>query len=396
MKRIVTLYIALFLVYLLQGTIFMEGSIISRSLLIVILLVSLYFWGYALLRFDLPIPLKILSVLLAGWTIYGIMPILFGMETMSYMPPPFTALKGQYLSLLPIFSFYVFFRKGWLTEQMMLRWVFIFFIVVIISFYNERNDALRRLYERGGGHEEIVNNAGYTVVSFLTLLPLLWKKAFWQYLMLGICMLYVLMGYKRGAILSGTLCAIWFFYYSYKNSKRNSGRSSRRSFTLFILTIALFVGAVYATRYFLSTSDFFNERLEQALEGDTSNRSYIYGYLWNHFVNESGIIAFIFGNGAYGTLELINSYAHNDWLEIAIDNGVIFLLLYLAYWISLFRMLFKSNKDSISSVMLGMFIIIYFLKTLFSMSYNDLTIYASCALGYSLANYEPTRRNHYS
>lgn len=386
MKRFVNLYIVLYLVYLLQGTFFSEGSIISRTLLLIILSVSLYCWGYTMIRLSMPAPLKLLSLLLIGWTIYGIMPILFGMAITSFMPPPFSALKAQYLSLLPVFAFYVFIRKGWLSEQMLERWVFVFLLVVIVSFYNERNDALQRLYERGSGDEDIVNNAGYTVVSLLPLLPILWRKPIWQYLALGVCMLYVLLGYKRGAILSGAFCLIWFFYYSFKNGKGITDGTRHRFLLRFILAFALFVGILYAIRQLLATSDFFNNRVEELLEGETSNRSFIYSSLLNHLFTESSFFAILFGNGAYGTLEIIGCYAHNDWLEIAIDNGLFFLILYVAYWFSLFRMLILSKKGSIASMMLGMFIIIYFLKSLYSMSYNDVTIYSSCALAYAMEN----------
>ena len=97
---------------------------------------------------------------------------------------------------------------------------------------------------------------------------------------------------------------------------------------------------------------------------------------------------FLFGNGAYGTIQLYFNYAHNDWLEIAIDNGLIVLILYAAFWISLIAMLFKGKRGTTTTLMLGMFIIIYFIRTMISMSYNSISLYAACALGYALAYYE--------
>lgn len=395
MKNFANIYISLFLFYYLQGILYAKGSIVSQLVLVVLLLASLYYWLYSILHYKLPMPLRILSIMLLIWTIYGAIPIMFGVGSLMRSVPPFSFLKGIYLSLLPVFPFFVFVRKGWLDEQLIKKWFFAFLVVAIANFYEKRNELMMMAIEGGDTREEFTNNEGYVLLSLLPLLPLFEKKPFLQYILLFICMLYVLIGFKRGAILAGAICSIWMIIQSFAN-KDSKHSSKGRTFTRFVLTIAIVSGTIIAVRYLLSTSDFFNYRLNVTLEGGSSGRDSLYSLFWNTFVTETNVFRLLFGRGAYGTLEITSNYAHNDWLEIAIDNGLLFIFLYIAYWISLFSLYRNSKKGLPETMMLGMFIIINFLKTFFSMSYLDLTPYATCAFGYALAMCEMNRVSSYS
>jgi hypothetical protein len=98
---------------------------------------------------------------------------------------------------------------------------------------------------------------------------------------------------------------------------------------------------------------------------------------------------YLVGLGANGTLKIYYNVAHNDWLEIAIDNGAIMLMLYFAYWHSMLKMFIRGNNRNMSNMMFGMFVIIYLFKSFFSFSYSDVPIYSACAIGYAFATYMP-------
>jgi O-antigen ligase len=103
-------------------------------------------------------------------------------------------------------------------------------------------------------------------------------------------------------------------------------------------------------------------------------------------------MSFIFGNGANATLKIGMNYAHNDWLELAINNGVIGLILYVWYYIALFidyRKIKKVNR-SYANVIL-MTIVILFATSLFSMSYASVDIAMAIALGFILAQVYTTK-----
>ena len=378
----------MWLLYNLQGFLIPVGGMTSRTLLLLILVISLYYFVFANFRLKLPKPLKILSILVAIFTLYGLEPILFGTGDLAFKVAPFGYLKTILISLLPIYAFYVFFNQGWLSEKGIMRWTVVFVAVAIGQYYIGRQQLMERIIEAGSNREEFTNNAGYILVSVLPLLTLFWRKPFFQYVLLGVCMLYVLMGFKRGAILSGALCSIWLIFNSFSAESGSYRSGGRQMFARFLLTVIIIAGAVYAVQRVMMTSDYFNYRVQQTVEGDSSLRDINYNFFWNHFISETSPLRFLFGYGANGTLKIWSNYAHNDWLEIAINNGLFVLLIYAYYWISLIRMFFKGNRRSVHVIMLGMFIIIYFIRSIFSMSYGDITIYAASALAYAMVNYE--------
>lgn len=385
MKKIVNLYIFLFCIYYLQGTLYASGGIISRILLAVLMLISLYYFGYANINYKLPTPLKVLSIMVLAWTGYGMVIIMFG-AGFGVRVPSYFYLKGIYLSLLPIYSFYTFARKGFLTDHLLKTWTFVFLAVCIFQFYREYNSLL---LDAIGDIDEFTNNSGYIMVSLFVLLPLFQEKPLVQYSLLSVVLWYVLTGFKRGAILVGALCVIWMVYLSFTNkNERNQGRVGRKYLIRVLLTIVLIVVGVYTVNLLLSGSDYFNQRVEATLEGNSSNRDLIYGKMYGFIWQQNNIFNILFGNGADATLKIFGAYAHNDWLEIAVNNGLWMVVLYVVYWVSLAKFVLKGNKYSVCSQMLTLFFFIYFLKTLFSMSYNDITPYAACAFGYALANFK--------
>lgn len=390
MKKFANIYIGMLVLYYAQGAFYSVGSLFSRLLLVIVLLISIYYFIYANSHYSLPQPLKILSFLVLVFTVYGIIPIVTGTSNLSRSIPPFLYIKNLYLSLLPIYVFYVFWRKEWVDETAIRRWFLVFLAVAVAGFYNNNIEALEEARALGSSREEFTNNQSYTILSLICLLPLFYKKSFVQYSLLAIIMFYVVIGFKRGAILAGAVCLVWFIMQSFK-TENTTKVSFRRVFRL-ILVVGIVLSAIYLFQYLLDTSDYFITRIERTREGDSSGRDELFSVLFYHFINETSVIKFLFGNGAYGTLEVVGNGAHNDWLEIAIDNGFVFLVVYLVYWIKMFSMLFKGDRLSISTTMMGLFVIIYFMKTLFSMSINSTTPYAACALAYAMVNYQEKER----
>lgn len=382
-KLIPNIYISLWIVYSLQGTLYTSGGMISRLLLVVLMLVSLYYFCYANLKYKLPTPLRILSILVIAWSFYGVFPILFGTGRTAFPVLSYSYLRAIYISLLPIYCFYVFFKQRSLDEKNIKVWFFFFLVTATFNYFRYQTNALT-----DSSDEEITNNVGYVFLSLLPLLPLFGRKPIIQYGLLAICFYFILVGFKRGAILIGVLCAGWMISRTLRSKQLGGRKLSRRRFLLILMVFVTIGLGVYLIRDLLASSDYFKYRLEMTLEGSSSRRDLLYTFFFNHFIHETNLMRFLFGNGAYGTIQLYFNYAHNDWLEIAIDNGLIVLILYAAFWISLIAMLFKGKRGTTTTLMLGMFIIIYFIRTMISMSYNSITLYAACALGYALAYYE--------
>lgn len=353
---------------------------------VLLILISFYYAVYANIHYRLPAFFKALNVLLIMFTIYGFLLIIKGEQLMiqvSYQAVSNNSyLLNIYRSLLPIYAFYVFARKGWLTEQTMKFWFFVFLILTIRSFYNNQASLLRKAVESGSSAEEFTNNVGYSFVALLPALVLFYKKPIIQYILMAVCGYFILMGMKRGAILSGAVCLAWFLYVNYKKTPKN------RRWIVVIVSVMVVLAGVYFVQYMMNTSAYFVYRVEATKAGESSQRDMLYSTFYNHFIHEDNPFLFLFGNGANATLKIGENYAHNDWLAIAIDQGVLGLVIYAVYWICFFISWRKSKCHPRAFMAIGMLMIIYFLTTWFSMSFTSVTRCAAMVLGYYLAVYD--------
>ena len=132
-------------------------------------------------------------------------------------------------------------------------------------------------------------------------------------------------------------------------------------------------------------SAYFQKRLEDSFEGNSSGRDKIYSAMLSFFWNETTPLQFLFGSGANATLRVARVYAHNDWLEIAVNQGLLGLMIYMIYFLIFFKTVLSKRNNSSAKLALQLVFIICFMKTLFSMSYNDMNIGTTFVLGYCLA-----------
>lgn len=384
-KYVASIYITLWCVYNLQGILFTSGGMFSQVLLALVLAWSLYYFLIANLRFRLPKVMKVATTLVVAWMVYGVINIIRG----SAIPgvESYFYLKGILVSMVPIYAFYVFTMRGWLSERIMTRWLYVFLLVALAQHIRQEQETLVRFSR----FDEITNNSGYTVLSVITLLPLLYRKPLFQYVILAVIMYFVLQSYKRGAILAGVVCSVFFLYEAFRSNRQAGRKVFGRQVLRIMLTVGVVVLAIYAVQQTMATSDYFNDRIEDTREGNSSLRDEIYSEYYSLFFNQPSILAFLFGNGGDATLRLLGIYAHNDWLEIAINNGLWMVILYAVYWLSMIKHTIRLRKNNTVVYMMMMsFFIIYFLRTTFSMSYNDITVYAACAFGYALAGGDHT------
>ena len=123
-----------------------------------------------------------------------------------------------------------------------------------------------------------------------------------------------------------------------------------------------------------------------------SGRDVVFSQLSSYFFNETSAWQFYLGSGANHTVAVAGNYAHNDWLELAVNQGCLGVLVYLIYWICMYKTWRHSKSLPTIYSSLGALLIIYFLSTFFSMSYGSMSIYATLCMGYCLAQSEYTRK----
>lgn len=381
-------FIVAWVLYYLQGIAYAEGGMISLALLGVNLLISAVCAIKVVRWKNNPVFFKGLNLLMLMFTLYGLLYILLSPSTIHYSisgksMQSYTYLKSIYLSLMPIYPFYYFSKKGYLTQERLQRWGALFLISVTLSYFRSQQEALQELMEKGSSREEITNNAGYLFLSCIPLLVLYRRKPLIQFAALAFVMIFIVAGMKRGAIAIGAVVSVYFILQAIKNSK------GKTKFAIIFLSVAICVGVVYFLMYQMANSDYMMQRIQATMEGNSSGRDNLYSFFWTYFTERADILHYLIGRGANGTLEIYYNVAHNDWLEIAVNQGLLGIAIYAIYWICFYKT-WKHSSNIEAKTILSIIILIYFAQTLFSMSYGDMTYVVTSVLGYALATTNKT------
>ncbi len=371
------LYSLLWSVYFLQGTVFSHyGGGMAQVILVLLLLFSIYCFLYVNINYNVNSYLKALNLLILMFTVYGVLRILFpGFIIKSNLIEviPFYYLKNIYISILPIYVYFLFAKMGILEQKHLQLYLYIFLILVTFSYIENYMNA-----SKSTESEEVTNNMG---IRFMTLIPMLFfleKRRLLQYAALVYILTFVVMGMKRGAILLGGILAIYFLYHSLKEA------SQREKLYLFLLSFVASILIFLVVQDLMANSAYFQRRVEQTLEGNTSGRDSIYSMLWYSFLENGSLFHCLFGFGADATIQFAGNYAHNDWLELLINNGLLGVCLYAWYWRTFYNMEKKIENVQIKNASVAYFIALFVL-TFYSMSYASMNIFTTMGVGYCVA-----------
>lgn len=382
------IYTMLWCIYYLQGVLYSSGSIISQCVLLLILMLSLYYVAISFTKYEMPAFLKVVATFLVIFVAYTLVSYLdptpiYKNFCMEERVTSFNTLKTVLISMLPIYAYYHFSRKGLITESNISRYLLCLLALATIMFIRKQNELMIQTTDV----EEFTNNIAYDFLQLIPMLVFLKNKLIWQYTTLAYIVIFVLLGMKRGAILIGVLCLLYFIYQSYRIVSR------KNKIRLVALVIIAIVGLSYFASDFIASSEYFQYRMEETLEGDTSGRNVIYSSLFNHVISRDSLGSILFGEGINHSVAIAGNYAHNDWLELAVNMGLLGILIYITYFTSLTRFTLnikRYNRDKYVSLVLCL--IVMFSTTLISMSYGSLSIGITLALGFNLTNtHSPNR-----
>lgn len=376
-------FLMAWVLYYLQGVVYPVGGAISIAILGLNILVSaiccfkVLQWKYTSIYF------RGFNLLMLLFSIYGFVLIISSPSTLFYplsrmTMPSYNYIKTIYLSLLPIYPFYYYTKKGYLTARRLQIWGIVFLASVTLSYFRMKREALEKLIEMGSTATEVTNNSGYLFLSCLPLLVLYRKKPLIQFAALAFVMAFIVMGMKRGAIGVGLVCAIYFMWQAIIKSR------GKTRYLFILLSVGVCIGAVFFFIHQMSTSDYMMRRIEKTMEGNSSGRDKLYSFFWKYFTDEANSLHYLIGRGANGTLEIFYNYAHNDWLEIAVNQGLLGLMIYAYYWLG-FYSTWKRATNIDAKTILALTFLIFFTQTMFSMSYADMTYVSTSILGYALA-----------
>lgn len=375
-------YICGWSLYYLQGVLYPSGNILSQAILLCLLLYSLFAFFRVNLIHRIPLFLKAVTGLMSLLVVYGLVLIFSGKKIYAghgeIFIDNFTYLKSICISLLPIYAFFFLSLKGKITEKR-LRYYTLFFIALsYISFERNYSMMLQDALYKGSAAMEFTNNVGYEFVAIVPLVCLGRKRIIVQFLLLFVLACFVFMAMKRGAILIFCICLLLYLF------EKNKALDFRKRIQfLLLLFVALYIGLQYLFSFY-AHSDYFQERVASTLTGYSSGRDVLYWGLleaWTQF----DLFSLLFGKGANATISIVGNYAHNDWLELLINQGLVGVMIYMYFFVCLYLEIRKARKRNKElTIPLMLMLTILFLSSLFSMSYNSISFYLSLGLGYCL------------
>lgn len=375
-KIICALYLLMWCVF---NVTFASAMMVSRPIYVILFgLTLIYSIGVFRLKDRFPVYLKGLTLLLGMFVVYGMISICKGEKFtigLTYKEIDSTIyLISVTKSILPIYAFYYLSKKGLLTEKSIPLWAGVFILAAIFQFFF----AAMMIASRGHNPDTIVNGSGYTFVGIIPLLFFVKKdKLFWLYL--AVLLLFVLMSAKRGAIVTCLLSAIYLIIRRLRTVKK-----SKRILTI-LGTVVFLIICYFVILRIYENNRFLQDRLEKTLEGNFSHRDVIVEDMLTYWSQKETIEEQILGLGASHTLEISENYAHNDWLEILINNGLLGVVIFIIYWsktILQIRILPKNTSSRFAFVTLT---IIGFLQTLFSMYYTNIATPVAICIAICLA-----------
>lgn len=264
-----------------------------------------------------------------------------------------------------------------------------FFIVAIIltliniGIYTYTVHSLALLF----GKDENTINTAYNFVALLPIYVFAFKHHPKGVIgLLLVSTFYVMLGAKRGAIvclLSSVLIA--FYWYS-----KNSNGLLKKIFAFFIVTTLLCLAG-----YWCINNMYLMERLEYMESSGIGMREVGYPVMLNHWLYDNNVFYQMFGNGTAQTVNIWGNYGHNDWLELLIDNGVFGVIVYICLFVYSIRFAIKHIHNTDTKLAAFLCIVIWALKTVFSMGYTDLySGIITFMLGYCIQNAVLQNKTH--
>ena len=375
------LLFVLIVIYFLQGLLYPSGSIISQLTLAIYFLICLYYFIEIIpsnkknpfVNSLIVFLLMILLYYLFGQKVY-IKANGESVNTINY-------LKGVLFAFLTFFPFYFFSKKGCLKRENLIIFFIIYGTITVFRFFYSQT-LLRNEYFQS----DVVNNAAYDVLSLFPFIFLITDKKILSSIVFIFLFSIVLMGIKRGAILISLIATIIYVLYLVKAGYKFKFRN-------FLTGLILLAFLGYFLHRFYSTNVFLQSRVLALLESGGSGRNVIYSKIYNYWKDSKNMTNLFFGYGLWSSIKIAGNAAHNDWLELLSNCGLMGIFIYSLLFYNLFVTI-KKTKEINRKYMLLMILVIWFMKTLFSMAYMEMnTAPLMILLGWTYGSIENNSKN---
>lgn len=283
-----------------------------------------------------------------------------------YYDPGDISRFGSILFTVPTLILFSFLDTKGVITQKWINFMCVIFVIAAAIYYRYRESVfLEEFFELAD--YGFTNNASTVFTGLLALLLLSDKK----YIVLGgyaICWLFLLMSSKRGNMVEAFIPTTILFFQFIKTGKRKVW--------IFPLTVAIFALGIYYGIQIFNENAFLVSKMDVGSNG----RDIIWATLLDMWSRSSNLLKVIFGYGLSGCIELTRGMpAHNDWLEILVDYGLVGFAMQIGIFVSLFQLM--KIKSPYRLTLIAAFGV-WFIKTMISMGFTDpLNVFTFVTLG---------------
>lgn len=353
---------------LLYKSIYSEGSFVSKITIALILAISGFFFIKTLLQKNNK------NLFYKSWTALFLLNFFGFIFSADFSSQPHIGMFMKILmTSLTFYPFYYFSGKGILTSKHLLWFFVIILPITILQYYF---NASQILSERLSGNEDLVNNISYSFVTLIPFVFLFKKNKIISMSSMFVLVFFIIQGAKRGALVTGAIGFVVFIYFSLRTIEKKHRFKSYILFFVALTTMSYFAYFLYIQNEFLIS------RIQGFGFDSSSGRDIIYTNIFNSWLNSNNWVNIFFGFGFASSLILsgTGNYAHNDWLELLSNFGLLGVSIYAVLFVSTAKYLKYPNWDAAKQFMLLAILLIWGAQTLFSMSYASETGYLKSML----------------
>ena len=355
-KKIPYLLLGLLVIYVFQESVLIFKPFAPAAGILVVV-ISLYYYFKILLSSERKQILVVsLSLLLLSY--------LFSFLLAEDVQIAISYLKHFIFVNFIFFPYFYFSKKKILKDHFFVVALPLFTLLYIQSYFYHFNQILLLRNNSDLEIGKVTNNVGYGFVGLLPFLPFIRKKIF-RLFFYCIILAFTLYSAKRGAIIILAFSSLILLKDLFKEIKV----SKYKYFFYVLVLVLLWEGGSLLNKFFMENLEVSNRFVELA-EGNSSGRDSLFTNLINKFLETNSLFIYLFGSGLGATIIFVGKAAHNDWIELLVNNGVVGLVLLFSYYGAILKMVLNKCFEQNRMYLLICFFILA-IKTLFSMSFTD-------------------------
>lgn len=283
----------------------------------------------------------------------------------------------QYIIIVcsSVSTFYLFAFNRYISERLLKYFTLILACIFIHNILHYDVSTL------GAGEYNFssANNKSYQLAALSPFFLLFWKRKWLMLSLMVASMIFVVFLLKRGSMLCVLSFLLTTLYFTYKEKGALEKRQIRS--ILIKASVLILIGIII---YVLLTIYQENSAIQKRFDHGSQAREDIYSNILNVWYSSEFYLKLL-GNGPLSTLALVRKYAHNDWLEILLDFGLIGLGLYVAVLFSIVRFYRRNNLTDLQKASLLVCPFYIVIRSTFSMCIYELeSILVFGFMGYTM------------